>query len=51
MANVPKAQLRTILSKKYKCKENCVVLFGFKTAFGGMSTTGFCLIYDNLNIL
>merc|ERR1712048_172135 len=27
-------------------KEN-VVLFGFKTRFGGGRSTGFCLIYDN----
>jgi hypothetical protein len=23
-----------------------IVLFGFKTAFGGGRSTGFCLIYD-----
>ncbi len=51
MPNVPRTELRKIIAKKYKCGENCVVFFGFKTAFGGMSTTGFCLIYDNLNYL
>ena len=27
---------------------NCVFLFGFKTAFGGGKSTGFGLIYDDL---
>lgn len=27
---------------------NLVYLFGFRTAFGGGSSTGFCLMYDNL---
>ncbi|CAM9726525.1 unnamed protein product [Heterosigma akashiwo] len=27
---------------------NCVFMFGFKTAFGGGKSTGFCLIYDNI---
>jgi small subunit ribosomal protein S24e len=33
----------------YKVKEpRCVVVYGLKTAFGGGRSTGFCLIYDNL---
>ena len=32
----------------YKVKNgNNVVLFGFKSKYGGGKTTGFCLIYDN----
>ena len=27
------------------------MLFGFKTQFGGMRSTGYCLIYDNLDLL
>ena len=26
-----------------------IVLFGFKTVFGGGKSTGFCLIYDSLD--
>merc|ERR1712113_1345562 len=26
----------------------CISIFGFRTAFGGGKSTGFCLIYDNL---
>lgn len=25
-----------------------IILFGFKTQFGGGKSTGFCLIYDNI---
>jgi hypothetical protein len=36
--------------KKLKISPNIlisdIVLFGFKTAFGGGRSTGFCLIYD-----
>ena len=28
---------------------NTVILFGFRTAFGGEKSTGFALIYDNLD--
>jgi len=28
---------------------NTIFLFNFRTAFGGGKTTGFCLIYDNLD--
>merc|ERR1711976_829259 len=27
---------------------NVISLFGFRTAFGGGKSTGFCLVYDNL---
>ena len=52
MANVSKEKLRDIISKKYKADTRSkpnnadVVLFGFKTNFGGGRSTGFCLIYD-----
>ena len=29
--------------------EKCVSIFGFRTAFGGGKSTGFGLIYDNLD--
>lgn len=52
LANVSKEKLREIISKKYKCDVRSnfvspdVVLFGFKTTYGGGRSTGFCLIYD-----
>ncbi len=52
LANVSKDKLKDIISKKYKVDARSylfiidIVLFGFKTAFGGGRSTGFCLIYD-----
>jgi len=31
----------------YKTEPKLVVLFGFRTKFGGGKSTGFCLIYDS----
>merc|ERR1712060_689656 len=48
--NVAKEDLAKKLAQLYKVHDvNCVVLFGFKTAFGGGRSTGFGLIYDNLD--
>eukprot|EP00921_Rhytidocystis_pertsovi_P009695 GHVQ01015628.1.p1 GENE.GHVQ01015628.1~~GHVQ01015628.1.p1 ORF type:complete len:136 (+),score=13.52 GHVQ01015628.1:99-506(+) len=47
--SVCKNDLTEKLAKQYKVQEpKCVVLFGFKTAFGGGRSTGFGLIYDNI---
>jgi len=45
--NVPKAELATRLSQLYHKDVSNIVLFGFKTAFGGGKSTGFALIYDD----
>jgi small subunit ribosomal protein S24e len=45
--NVPKTELAELLAKKYKADVACVVLTGFRTAYGGGKSTGFCLIYEN----
>jgi len=51
-ASVPKAELREKVAKMFKAKDsNQVVLFGFKMAFGGGKTTGFCLVYDDMTAL
>jgi ribosomal protein S24E len=50
-ANVPKTELATKLGAIYKKDPANVVLFGFKTAFGGGKSTGFCLIYDDQSSL
>eukprot|EP00296_Roombia_truncata_P009110 JP447668.1.p2 GENE.JP447668.1~~JP447668.1.p2 ORF type:complete len:144 (+),score=70.73 JP447668.1:37-468(+) len=47
--NVPKAEVTEKIAKIYKADEQLVSVFGFKTAFGGGRTTGFGLVYDNLN--
>ncbi len=42
-----KAQLKERLASLYKVADpSTIVLFGFKTGFGGGKTTGFALIYD-----
>jgi len=48
-ANVPKKEIAEKLAKMYKVKDvQTIVLFGFSTQFGGGKSTGFALIYDNL---
>merc|ERR1711971_574768 len=40
--------IRRRVAKMYKIKDpHTIVLFGFKSKYGGGKTTGFCLIYDN----
>jgi len=45
--NVPRAELQDVIAGMYKADAKLVILFGFRTAFGGGKTTGFCLIYDS----
>jgi len=49
MANVSKAQIKEKLSKVLKTKEECISIFGLKTKFGGGRSSGFALVYDNLD--
>mmetsp|Transcript_8970 Transcript_8970/g.13003 ORF Transcript_8970/g.13003 Transcript_8970/m.13003 type:complete len:138 (-) Transcript_8970:56-469(-) len=46
-AGVPRKELQEVIGGMYKAKSNLVILFGFKTKYGGGKTTGFCLIYDD----
>eukprot|EP00475_Leptophrys_vorax_P032726 TRINITY_DN5087_c0_g1_i1.p3 TRINITY_DN5087_c0_g1~~TRINITY_DN5087_c0_g1_i1.p3 ORF type:complete len:134 (+),score=49.26 TRINITY_DN5087_c0_g1_i1:815-1216(+) len=47
-ANVPRSELAQSLSESFKVPNpQTIVLFGFKTAFGGGKSTGFALIYDS----
>jgi small subunit ribosomal protein S24e len=48
---VAKADLRSHVAKLHKADVNRVILYGFKTAFGGGHTTGFGLIYDSVDEL
>ncbi|KAI9572955.1 ribosomal protein L23/L15e core domain-containing protein [Boletus coccyginus] len=45
--NVSKSDLQEKLATLYKSDKNRVVLFGFRTHFGGGKSTGFALIYDD----
>ncbi|PWZ32286.1 40S ribosomal protein S24-2 [Zea mays] len=47
--NVSKAELKERLAKIYEVKDpDCIFVFKFRTNFGGGKSTGFGLIYDNL---
>ena len=49
LAGVSKADLKEKLTKMYKVADpSCVLLYGFKVAFGGGRSTGFGMIYDSL---
>merc|ERR1711990_108988 len=50
-ANVSKDELRDKLSKMYKTEKDQVIVFGFRTQFGGGRSTGFGLIYDTKEAL
>uniref|UniRef100_A0A0E0C7D9 40S ribosomal protein S24 n=1 Tax=Oryza meridionalis TaxID=40149 RepID=A0A0E0C7D9_9ORYZ len=48
--NVSKAELKEKLARLYEVKDaNCIFVFKFRTHFGGGKSTGFGLIYDNLD--
>ncbi|KAI9873658.1 MAG: hypothetical protein M1830_010741 [Pleopsidium flavum] len=46
-ANVSKDELRSKLSELYKENKDQVMVFGFRTQYGGGKSTGFALIYDS----
>merc|ERR1739841_367820 len=46
-ANVAKSELQEVVGGMHKTDSKLVVLFGFRTKFGGGKSTGFCVIYDN----
>merc|ERR1719453_826357 len=48
-ANVSRSELQQVLAQRFSVNdEKTIFCFGFKTAFGGQKSTGFCLIYDTL---
>ena len=50
-ANVSKTELKEKIAKMYSIADpQTIILFGFKTQFGGGKSTGFGLIYDNINV-
>ncbi|KAI9682172.1 MAG: hypothetical protein M1817_000226 [Caeruleum heppii] len=50
-ANVSKDELRAKLSELYKSSKDQVMVFGFRTQYGGGKSTGFALIYDSKEAL
>jgi len=49
LAGVSKATLKDKLATMYKVADpSCILLYGFKVAFGGGRSTGFGMIYDSL---
>mmetsp|Transcript_27051 Transcript_27051/g.43965 ORF Transcript_27051/g.43965 Transcript_27051/m.43965 type:complete len:138 (-) Transcript_27051:79-492(-) len=50
-ANVAKSELQEVIGGMHKTDSKMVVLFGFRTKFGGGKSTGFCVIYDNQDAL
>jgi small subunit ribosomal protein S24e len=50
-ANVSQKDLRELVAAKYHWNPKDLVLFGFKTAFGGNRSTGFVLAYENQQYL
>lgn len=47
-ATVPRSELRDEIAKLYKVSDpSTVLLYGFRTVFGGGRSSGFALIYDN----
>mmetsp|Transcript_19585 Transcript_19585/g.41946 ORF Transcript_19585/g.41946 Transcript_19585/m.41946 type:complete len:138 (-) Transcript_19585:548-961(-) len=50
-ANVARAELQEVIGGMHKTDSKLVVLFGFRTKFGGGKSTGFCVIYDNKDAL
>lgn len=49
--NVSQNDLKEMISKKFGWDTKNMVLFGFRTAFGGNRSTGFALVYDNQQYL
>jgi small subunit ribosomal protein S24e len=46
---IEQAELKERLANLYEVKDpNCIFVFKFRTHFGGGKSTGFGLIYDNL---
>jgi len=49
LAGVSKSDLKEKLTSMYKVPDpSCILLYGFKVAFGGGRSTGFAMIYDSL---
>merc|ERR1712189_132083 len=50
-ANLSKEELKEKLATMYRTTADVVMPFGFRTDFGGGRSTGFALIYDNVDAM
>ncbi|EGR28205.1 hypothetical protein IMG5_181340 [Ichthyophthirius multifiliis] len=50
-ATVSRNKVKEILAKSLKVDDRNVVVYGFKTQFGGGKSTGFALVYENQQYL
>merc|ERR1711990_813042 len=48
-ANISKASIAEKMSSMFKCKAECVTVFGLKSQFGGGRSSGFAFIYYDLD--
>ena len=49
--NIPKKELQKKLAEIFKvADESTILLFGFRTRFGGLKSTGFGFIYKNIEL-
>lgn len=48
-ANISKTAIKDKLASMFKTKSECIAVFGLSSKFGGGRSTGFALIYDNLD--
>jgi small subunit ribosomal protein S24e len=51
LGGVSKAQIKEKLAKQLKTKEDCITIYGLQAKFGGGRSSGFALIYDNVDFL
>merc|ERR1711939_731468 len=49
--NMSKQDIKEKLATMYRTTADVVMPFGFKTDFGGGRSTGFALVYDNVDAL
>ena len=47
--SVKKSEIKAKLAQMLKSKDENITVFGLKTKFGGGRSSGFALIYDNLD--
>lgn len=51
LANISKKEVIKQVAKIYRTKEENVMVYGFRTHFGGSRSTGFAMVYDNKDFL
>ena len=48
--SISKAAIKTKLAALFKVKEEAVAVFGMKIKFGGGRSSGYALVYDNVDM-